>query len=82
MADYSIETDPGVNADEVRETVDHFGGRSEDELFDALKQVTEAERSAGRLDDTRMENIYEKLAPLLTERQREKMREVIRRLKE
>ncbi|GEM_PF-2054386 len=76
------ETDCGAGKGDVREVVDRYGGRSEAELFDALKQATDAERAAGRLDDTRMEAIYEKLAPMLTERQREKMKEVIRRLKE
>ena len=82
MTDYIDKTGSGVNTEDVREVVDQFAGSSEAELFDALKQVTAAERAAGRLDDTRMEAIYEKLAPMLTERQREKMREVIRRLRE
>ena len=54
----------------------------EDALLDELKRMTKEQEQAGQMSPTRMEEIYQTLSPFLTDRQREKMREVIRRLKE
>ena len=54
----------------------------EDALMDELKRMTKEQEQAGQMSPTRMEGIYQTLSPFLTDRQREKMREVIRRLKE
>ena len=55
--------------------------RSEDALMDELKRMTREQEQAGEMSPTRMEEIYATLSPFLSEAQREKMREVIRRLK-
>lgn len=67
---------------ELRSAVDSLKGKSEAELFEALKSATRQERETGALDNTRMDDIYKKLAPYLTAAQKEKMRTVIARLKE
>ena len=54
----------------------------EDALMDELKRMTKEQEQTGEMSPTRMEEIYQTLSPFLTDRQREKMREVIRRLKE
>ena len=54
----------------------------EDALMDELKRMTKEQEQRGEMSPTRMEEIYSTLSPFLTEHQREKMREVIRRLKE
>ena len=54
----------------------------EDALMDELKRMTKEQEQAGEMSPTRMEEIYQILSPFLTDRQREKMQEVIRRLKE
>ncbi len=54
----------------------------EDALMDELKRMTKEQEQTGEMSPTRMEEIYATLSPFLTEKQREKMREVIRRLKE
>ena len=54
----------------------------ENALMDELKRMTKEQEQAGEMSPTRMEEIYQTLSPFLTDRQREKMREVIRRLKE
>ena len=54
----------------------------EDALMDELKRMTREQEQTGEMSPTRMEEIYATLSPFLTDRQREKMREVIRRLKE
>ena len=54
----------------------------EDALMDGLKRMTKEQEQSGEMSPTRMEEIYSTLSPFLTEHQRAKMREVIRRLKE
>ena len=54
---------------------------SEDVLMDELKRMTREQERTGEMSPTRMEEIYATLSPFLSEAQREKMREVIRRLK-
>ncbi len=54
----------------------------EDALMDELRRMTREQEQAVEMPSTRMEEIYQTLSPFLTEKQREKMREVIRRLKE
>ena len=53
----------------------------EDALMDELKRMTKEQEQTGEMSPTRMEEIYATISPFLTEKQREKMREVIRRLK-
>lgn len=65
----------------VREAVESLRGKSQTELFNALGDATQRARADGTLDNTRMDDIYEKLAPYLTEAQKQRMREVIARLK-
>ena len=67
---------------DLRNAVDQLSGKSEAELFQALKEATAQERKSGNLDNTRMDDIYEKLSPMLNDKQRAKMQEVLRRLKE
>ena len=66
----------------IQETMEQLSGRSKEELFDALAAATREERAAGNLDNTRMDEIYEKLSPMLTQTQRQKMQQVLERLKE
>ena len=54
---------------------------SENALMDELKRMTWEQEQSGEMSPTRMEEIYATLSPFLSEAQREKMREVIRRLK-
>ena len=54
---------------------------SEDALMNELKRMTREQERTGEMSPTRMEEIYATLSPFLSESQREKMREVIRRLK-
>ncbi len=54
----------------------------EDALLDELKRMTREQEQSGEMSPTRMEEIYRALSPFLSESQRAKMREVIRRLKE
>ena len=55
---------------------------SEDALMDELKRMTREQAQSGEMSPTRMEEIYATLSPFLSEAQKAKMREVLRRLKE
>ena len=53
----------------------------EDALMEELRRLTKEQEQTDEMSPTRMEEIYSTLSPFLSESQREKMREVIRRLK-
>lgn len=71
-----------MTPEEMERFLNERQGSSEDALMDELKRMTRAQEQTGEMSPTRMEEIYATLSPFLTETQREKMREVIRRLKE
>lgn len=68
-----------------REDMEKFmgdrAGKTEEELMAELRAMTRRQQSSGELSETRMEEIYRLLAPMLTEKQKEKFRQVIARLK-
>ena len=83
LKDYQGKDPPDAESKaEILEAVKQRSGRSESELFSELCEVTKHERAEGRMNNLYLEDIYEKLAPMLTQAQCEKMREVLRRLKE
>lgn len=71
-----------MTPEEMERFLNERQGSSEDALMDELKRMTRAQEQTGEMSPTRMEEIYATLSPFLTETQREKMQEVIRRLKE
>lgn len=68
-----------------REEMERFmgerAGRTEEELMEELGRMTREQRATGEMSETKMEEIYRLLEPMLTERQKEKFRQVIARLK-
>lgn len=68
-----------------REDMEKFmgdrAGKTEEELMAELTAMTRQQQSSGELSETKMEEIYRLLAPMLTEKQKEKFRQVIARLK-
>ncbi len=70
------------SGDALRDALESRNGRSESELLDELGELTRQERAAGRMDNGIMDDLYEKLSPMLTPKQREKMQEVLSRLKD
>ena len=71
-----------MTPEEMEKFVNDRQNSGEDALLDELKRMTLEQEQAGEMSPTRMEEIYRSLSPFLSEAQREKMREVIRRLKE
>lgn len=64
------------------EEYERLRNRSEAELMETLDVLTKEQQDSGEMTNTRMEEIYEMLAPMLTDKQRRKMQEVIERLKQ
>ena len=71
-----------MTPEEMERFLNQRQNSGEDALMDELKRMTKEQEQTGEMSSTRMEEIYQTLSPFLTDRQREKMREVIRRLKE
>ena len=69
-------------APDYQDVVNTYADSSEEELIHTLAEMTEAERREGRLNNTKLDEIYEMLYPYLTEKQRAKMEQVLSRLKE
>ena len=67
---------------DIAEFVRENSNQSEDALMNQLKSMTDAERTAGNMDNTKLDEIYRKLYPFLNAGQRRKMEEVLARLKE
>ena len=70
-----------MTPEEMERFLEERQNSGEDALMDELKRMTREQERSGDMSPTRMEEIYDTLSPFLSERQREKMREVIRRLK-
>lgn len=67
---------------DLNEAYEAYRGKSENELFDTLRGMTDAERASGNMDDTKLDEIYRLLSPMLSEAQRSKMEQVLKRLKQ
>lgn len=70
-----------MTPEEMERFLEERQSSGEDALMDELTHMTREQERTGEMSPTRMEEIYDTLSPFLSERQREKMREVIRRLK-
>lgn len=73
---------PIQDKEAISEAVEQLSGKSREELFDCLKEATRQEKEAGNMDNLRMDEIYQKLSPYLSDAQRAKMQEVLAKLKE
>ena len=54
--------------------------QSGDELMETLLKLTADQKKTGEMSESKMEEIYRLLAPMLSERQKARMREIIDRL--
>ena len=54
--------------------------QSGDELMETLLKLTADQKKTGEMSESKMEEIYRMLAPMLSERQKARMREIIDRL--
>ncbi|MDO4564518.1 MAG: hypothetical protein Q4C04_02745 [Clostridia bacterium] len=66
----------------IQDFYDMQSQKDQSELMETLEEMTREQKASGDLNNSKMEEIYEMLSPMLSETQREKMREVIKRLKD
>ena len=71
-----------MTPEEMERFLNERQDRGEEVLMEELKRMTLEQEQTGEMSPTRMEEIYSTLSPFLSDAQRAKMREVIRRLKE
>lgn len=57
-----------------------YRNQTSDELMETLLKLTAEQKQSGEMSESKMEEIYRMLAPMLSERQKTRMREIIARL--
>jgi hypothetical protein len=57
-----------------------YRNQSGEQLMETLKKLTSEQKETGEMSESKMEEIYRMLAPMLSEHQRARMREIIDRL--
>ena len=57
-----------------------YRNQSSDELMETLLRLTAEQKQSGEMSESKMEEIYHMLAPMLSESQKTRMREIIARL--
>ena len=68
--------------DDLRSTVGELSKHSKEELFDSLKSMSDKERAEGGKPENRLDEIYRTVSPMLTPAQKQRMEELMRRLRE
>ena len=64
----------------VNDQYESYRGKTSDELMETLLKLTAEQKQTGEMSESKMEEIYRMLAPMLSERQKARMREIIDRL--
>jgi len=65
---------------DLNEQYEAYRSKTSDELMETLIRLTAEQRETGEMNRSKMEEIYAMLSPMLSERQRARMREIIERL--
>ena len=64
----------------INEQYETYRNKSGEELMETLIRLTAEQKQAGEMSEGKMEEIYRMLAPMLSESQKARMREIIARL--
>jgi hypothetical protein len=64
----------------INEQYESYRNKTSDELMETLVKLTAEQKSSGEMSESKMEEIYRMLSPMLSESQKAKMREIITRL--
>ena len=64
----------------INEQYESYRNKTSDELMETLLTLTAEQKRNGEMSESKMEEIYRMLAPMLSESQKAKMREIIARL--
>jgi hypothetical protein len=65
---------------DLNKQYEQYKNRTSDELMETLLKLTAEQKQTGELSESKMEEIYRMLSPMLSESQRARMREIIDRL--
>ena len=65
---------------DLHEQYEAYRRQTGDELMETLLKLTAEQKQTGEMNESKMEEIYRMLAPMLSERQKARMREIIDRL--
>ena len=64
----------------INDQYETYRNKSSDELMETLFRLTAEQKQTGEMSEGKMEEIYRMLAPMLSESQKARMREIIARL--
>lgn len=64
----------------INEQYETYRNKPRDELMETLIRMTAEQKQTGEMSEGKMEEIYRMLAPMLSESQKARMREIITRL--
>ena len=64
----------------INEQYETYRNKPRDELWETLIRLTAEQKQTGEMSEGKMEEIYRMLAPMLSESQKARMREIIARL--
>ena len=64
----------------INEQYEAYRNKTGDELMETLLKLTAEQKRTGEMSESKMEEIYRMLAPMLSESQKARMREIIERL--
>ncbi|MBR6039273.1 MAG: hypothetical protein IKP38_02170 [Clostridia bacterium] len=64
----------------INEQYETYRNKPRDELMETLLRLTAEQKQTGEMSEGKMEEIYRMLAPMLSESQKARMREIIARL--
>ena len=64
----------------INEQYETYRNKPCDELMETLLRLTAEQKQTGEMSEGKMEEIYRMLAPMLSESQKARMREIIARL--
>ncbi len=70
-----------MKREDMEKFMEERSGRTEEELMAELQAMTRSQQDRGELNETKMEEIYRLLSPMLSEKQKDKFRQVIARLR-
>lgn len=65
---------------DLNKQYEQYKNRTSDELMETLLKLTAEQKQTGELSESKMEEIYRMVSPMLSESQRARMREIIDRL--
>lgn len=71
----------GKSEAEVRDRIDEYLGKSEDQLMSELSATVARMKKEGSFDPAALENLYNTASPFLNDEQRRRMRSIIEMFK-